>query len=60
MADGEFLRYGYPPTHECKPPDQTSEGSVWRCNCGRRWTAMNSSNSFRYTNWQRRYWPWPR
>lgn len=41
--------------HSCDLPGETgfSNGTMWRCDCGRRW-------EFWTYEWCRRYWPWPR
>lgn len=61
-------RIAYSPSkpHRCEPPDRAEFGTVWQCDCGRRWTCrkrplpvrgMVSANP---CTWERRYWPWPR
>jgi hypothetical protein len=48
--------------HKCDQPypwtSGLEDGSVWRCDCGRRWMMRRAwGDAFR---WNRRYWPWPR
>jgi hypothetical protein len=57
---GQFLRHRLPDPHICDRPREAHRGAVWLCDCGRRWTATQTSYSFGGPEWQRRYWPWPR
>jgi hypothetical protein len=52
---GRFLRTG---RHECQfPHELPGVGSIWRCDCGRRWTLKLVGDRH---EWSRRVLPWPR
>lgn len=55
---GEFVRKPGE-KHECRTPTWATRGTVWRCDCGRRWIWREPGNPD-YEGWYRRVWPWPR
>lgn len=59
---GEIIRDTRSTHHECEPPDEyvndLTFGTIWRCDCGRRYTLNPDGGGG--AHWLRRFWPWPR